>query len=116
MTTPERLRRRQIRESIALAVLALLLAASVVWFEVQDRQQRECLFSYIETDSQTSAIRSSLVRQESEAFRRVIRDAGTATSRESFEAALDRAETSWERIDQEREENPVRRFTSEVCE
>ena len=72
MTTPERLRARQRRESAALAVLALALAGSVVWFEAQDRDQRECLLSYIEADSATSKIRSNLVVKESDATRDII--------------------------------------------
>lgn len=114
MTTPERLRRRQRRESAGLAILAISLAASVVYFNGEDEAQRECLLSYIEADSETSKIRSDLVLEESKTFRQVIRGAGTATSREEFDAALAEAEASWRSIDRQRAANPVRVFDPQV--
>lgn len=114
MTTPERIRRRQRRESAFIAVLALALVFSSFWFDEQDDMQRECLYNYIESDSQTTAIRADLVMRESQSFRDVIRGAGTATSRQEFEAALNAAEAEWAMIDEKRAENKPVVFDPEV--
>src|ERR1044072_563649 len=43
MTTPERLRRRQRRETAGIAILAFGLVASTFYFKAQDNEQDECL-------------------------------------------------------------------------
>lgn len=116
MTTPERLRRRQRLESAGLAVLALGLVASVIWTDRQDAQQGECIRSFIEADSETGAIRSQLVEDESQANREVIGQVLASTTREE----IDQAEADWraelDRIDAVRAANPVRPFPVGVCD
>lgn len=116
MTTPERLRRRQRRESAGIAVLALGLCASVVYFNRLDGEQDRCISAFIEADNSTGAIRSKLVERESEATRGIIREALTAKSREDIILARDAYFASLARIDLLREQNPVKRFDPAVCE
>lgn len=107
MTTPERLRARQRRESIALAGLALALVVFTVYFRVQASEQSRCFRAYIAQQSSTSAVRSRLVEQESLATRSIISGALTAESRADIIAARDAYFTSLSRIDKARDENPV---------
>lgn len=115
MTTPERLRRRQRRESAFIAVLAFALCASVVYFDHLDENRSECLSSFIESDNDTSTVRSGLVEAESKATRKVIKAALSAESREGLLAARDEYIASLARIDMGRENNPVERFDPATC-
>lgn len=115
MTTPERLRRRQRRESAGIAVLAFALVASVVYFDRLDDNRSECLSSFITNDNSTGKIRSKLVERESEATRNVIREALSATSRADL---VEAREVYFERlgaIDALRAANPVERFDPSTC-
>lgn len=114
MTTPERLRRRQYIVEGLVSALLVSMGLSAIWIDARDDADDECFRNYIATTSETSALRSKLVAAESQSFREVIRDAGAATTRAQFEAALERAETAWRSIDREREQNPVRVFDPEV--
>lgn len=116
MTTAERLRRRQIRESVGIGLLALALATAVVYFEGQDAAQERCMTAFIHADNETSTIRSTLVEDESNATRRVIRKALSAGSRQDIVAARLAYTRALKRIDAAREDNPVQEFPSGVCE
>lgn len=115
MTTPERLRRRQRRESMGIAVLALGLCASVIYFNELDENRAECLSSFIKNDNDTGAVRSALVEDESNATRAIIKAALTAESREALTAARDDYLETLAMIDRERKENPVERFDPSTC-
>lgn len=114
MTTPERLRRRQRIETTLLAIMLIAGGLAAFAFDRRDDANEECFRNYIAATSETSQLRAKLVAEESQSFRQVIRDAGTATSRAEFDAALAEAEASWAAIDRMRERNPVRIFDPEV--
>lgn len=116
MTTAERLRRRQIRESVGIGLLALALATAVVYFEGQDSAQERCMSAFIHADNETSTIRSALVEDESKATRRVIRKALSASSRGDIAKARRTYSQALKRIDIMRENNPVQEFPAGVCE
>lgn len=107
MTTPERLRRRQVRNDWFIAVLAILLAASVAYFRLQDDRAATCFRNYVAQQTQTSKIRSGLVEQESLATRTIISSALTAESREDIVKARAAYFTSLARIDEARDDNPI---------
>lgn len=115
MTTPERLRRRQRRESAGLALLAILLCVSVVYFRGQDEAQDRCLSTFVETQNETSAIRSKLVERESQATRTVITAALRADSRRDVERAFRNYRIEIRAVDRLRDENPVRMFPGGLC-
>lgn len=115
MTTPERLRRRQRRESAFIAILAAGLCASVIYFNDLDDDRAKCLSSFIESDNDTSAIRSKLVVRESDATREIIREALTAKSREDILRARDEYFADLATIDLLRTQNPVEKFDPSVC-
>lgn len=115
MTTPERLRRRQRRESIGIAILAVALTFGAFWFDEQDDMQRQCFYNFLEEDSQTTAVRSQLVSDESEATRRVILSVLSASTREEIIAERERYRATLERIDRMRKANPVEPFDPEDC-
>lgn len=115
MTTPERLRRRQRRESAFIAVLAFALGVVVLVYRVQEGRDDRCFEAYLKSDSETSQLRSGLVERESQATRDVLRGSGEVTTREEFEALLAAYDAELRAIDAERKDNPVEPFTTETC-
>ena len=115
MTTPERLRRRQRRETAGIAILAFGLVASTFYFKAQDNEQDECLSAFIQNQTDTSAIRSNLVERESRTTRRIIKGVFTATNGQQVRAAYDKYQKAVAQIDQARAENPVKQFPEDLC-
>lgn len=116
MTTPERLRARQRRESAFIAILAVLLCIAVVYFRGQDAAQDRCLSKFVENQNATSSIRSKLVERESIATRSVIAAAGAADNRREFDQAFSDYRREVRAIDRLRDENPVRMFPDGICD
>lgn len=115
MVTPDRLRRRQRREALLIAVLAVALAGGWVYFRDRTETILECVVEYAETDSATDQARSYITERESEATREVIRAALRAERSSDIVSARNRYDARLERIDEAREANPVARFDVESC-
>lgn len=115
MTTAERLRRRQIRESVGIAVLAICLFLAFVYFRGQDAAQDKCLSTFVETQTQTSSIRSGLVERESAATRGVIRSVSEAENKQQLRKAFHDYFSEVRAIDRAREDNPIRVFPEGLC-
>lgn len=78
MTTPERLKRRQIREGFVLILLAIFTVVQAIYFNLEDRQQRDCvadkfseLTTSLERRSELVETATDLDAQESAAIRRI---------------------------------------------
>lgn len=115
MTTPERLRKRQRRETAGIAFLAFGLAGSTVYFVGQDAAQDRCLREFVKNDTDTSAIRSDAVETESKATRDIIRGVFGASTRRQVQAAYEEYKLALEAIDATREENPIKPFPDDLC-
>ena len=115
MTTPERLRARQRRESAFIALLAIALVVVVVMYRIREAADDRCFEAYIATQSETSKLRSQLVEQESLATRHIISGAFEIKTREEWEALHKQYVISLARIDRAREENPVPTFDADSC-
>ena len=120
VTTPERLRARQLqierRERRIYLLVALLcagLVASALYFRAQDQKQRDCINSYISAQAETGALRSRLVERESDATRTIISKALTAETREALVAARESYFAELRAIDEARAANPVNTLASE---
>lgn len=119
MTTPERLRRRQIRESIGIVLLAIGLVGAFLYFQGQADAQKRCLTNYISSNSETSAIRSDQVARESKATRRFLlnaTDPERVKTREQFLEERGIYARTLRSIDAARAANPVRPFPKGVCD
>lgn len=116
MTTPERLRRRQRIEGTILLILGVFTILVSIYFRGQDAAQRECINSYISASSETSAIRSKLVEQESRATRRLLLKGTSAETRAEFQQARVQYVKSIKAIDQMRAANPLRPFPEGICD
>ncbi len=119
MTTPERLRARQLqierRErwiALFVALLCAGLVASALYARAQDQKQRECINAYISGQAETTAIRSKVVERESNATRTIISKALTAQTREEIIAARETYFSELKQIDKARADNPVNSLTS----
>jgi hypothetical protein len=115
VTTPERLRRRQRFESAGVATVAIGLVLSVIYFAGQDAAQERCLSTFVNTQTETSAIRSGLVERESRATRSVITNALGAQNRRDIVRAYARYDAALKRIDAVREAHPVVPFPEGLC-
>lgn len=119
MTTPERLRRRQIRNDWFIAVLAVALVVVFVYFQGQADAQRRCLTNYISSNSQTSAIRSKLYERESQTTRSFLLDATDPEkvhTRQEFQRVRGIFVRRLAAIDRIRAENPVKPLPKGVCD
>lgn len=119
MTTPERLRRRQIRNDWFIAIVAACLVLAFLYFQGQADAQKKCLTNYISTNSETSKLRSGLVERESKTTRRFLLDATDperTTTREEFLKVRATYKRSLAAIDRARDENPVQSLPKGVCD
>lgn len=119
MTTPERLRRRQIRNDLYIAVLAALLVLSVVYFRGQSEAQKRCLTNFVSTSSHTSAVRADLYdrdRQATKSFLLDATDASQVKTRAQFLKVRETFVKSLHAIDAARAENPVQTLPKGVCD
>lgn len=109
MTTPERLRRRQIGESIGIGLLAFGLVAGFLYFRAADTNQRECVRDYIAADYANKKIRSEQVNAESQATRDVILGvfSGQITTEGQFRELGKAYIEALASIDKVRKENPL---------
>lgn len=114
MTTPERLRRRQRRESIFIAVLTIALVTMAVVYRVREAADDRCIDAFIENQTETSKVRSNLVERESQATRAYLHGAGDIKSRADFEALIAAYDDEIAAIDAERQANPVKVFDRET--
>lgn len=72
MTTPERLRRRQLIEGFVLLLLAIFTVAQSLYFSVQNNNQQQCFERKFTEFSAVSKIRAGLATEETAATRRVL--------------------------------------------
>lgn len=119
MTTPERLRRRQVRNDWYIAGLALLLLAAFLYFQGQAAAQKRCLTNFISTSSQTTAIRAKLYDRDRRTTKDFLLDATDPTkvkTRQEFLRVRDTYARSLRAIDAERAANPVQTLPKGVCD
>lgn len=110
MTTPQRLKRRQMVEGTSLLVLGIITVLMSVYFRQEADAQRNCLADYIQANNTTSQVRAQLLRQESEATRKVIIAGTSVRSLKQLEAARRAYLRDLRSIDQARLENPIPDF------
>ena len=129
MTTPERLRRRQRLESAGIAILCVFLVGSTLYSAREDQQQNECLTDQVTklTDSltfrtgltqQDSALNQSADRIQDEVILRVSEATTQAEANAAFETfrqSRTMIESERQRIQEERENNPVPPFPTGSC-
>lgn len=119
MTTPERLRRRQIRNDWYIVALAVALIAGWLYFQGQASAQKHCLLDYIASNSKTSAVRSDQVERESKATRRFLlnaTDPEKVKTREEFQRERSVYARALRAIDAARDANPVQPFQKGECD
>lgn len=101
---------------LLIGVVLVVLAGYSLHLASTQKQQRECLLSYISNNSETQKVRSALVSVESQATRNVILSTLTATTREQVIAAREEYKRMLDQIDTGRKNNPVQEFDEGRCE
>lgn len=129
MTTPEKFRRRQRLEGIALLILALAVSVSVYYFDHQDDEQRACVAENFSDLASTLAVRGDLSTKEaradqieSSATRQLFDDAFAASDEADFlaaytryQAGLAKADRKRARVAEVRAANPFPAFPEGSC-
>lgn len=134
MTTPERLRRRQRIEGAVLVLLAIFTVLQSIYFNIEDRDQRECFERKFTASSMVSGLRADLASRETAATQNVLSvyadavgarggDVGKplppARLRElqvrMFEALME-FEQETDQIQRERRDNPIPPYPVGTCD
>ena len=116
MTTPERLRRRQLIEGTALILLGVFTILMSFYFRAEDARQRACLTDQFHQLSETLTVRGDLVATDSRSTTRVILDVARATDQRQVRASLDRYIAQQARLELRRRQNPLPPFPEGACE
>lgn len=110
VTTPERLKRRQMIEGSGLLILGIITVMMSVYFRHQGDVQRTCLSEYIKANSQTSQVRAELVNRESQATRTLITSSLSVKSVADFRKVRRTYLHDIHEIDVARAEHPIVEF------
>lgn len=116
MTTPERLRSRQRTETRLVVATIILVFGSWAWSNHQDAKQQECVADNFSRLSAVLQARGALSQEESDATRRVLETAATATSGEPVAKALDEYLATQNDIKERRDHSPIPAFPTGKCD
>ena len=115
MTTPERLRRRQLIESALLIVVGIAMLLQSAYFAGKDKSQQECLERNFIALSDALSARSDLAGRDSSSTQRVISTVAQVETNEQLREAFDVYMREQERIEQIRRENPLPPYPPGTC-
>lgn len=134
MTTPERLKRRQMIEGTVLVVMGIFMTVQSIYFSFEDKQQRQCFEEKINSLSSTSRTRGDLAERETAATKSVLdiyakaavivqddptkplpKKAQDRLNTELVEALLN-YQDEIEKVQAERKENPVPPYPVGACD
>lgn len=116
MTTPERLRRRQLIEGTALLVLGVFTVLISIYFRAEDAQQRECLAEQFSELTIVLERRGDLIDRSSQATTGVVLAVARAKNSDQVRDALDSFIAEQARLQQARRESPVPPFPKGACD
>lgn len=115
MTTPERLRRRQLIEGTTLIILGILMILQAWYFHHNDLIQKQCLADQITAVTKSYTARAEINQRDSEAKTKVIMEVANAKTGPEVRAALDEFLTTQKNIDIDRKRHPVPPFPPGTC-
>jgi hypothetical protein len=115
MTTPERLRRRQRREGVAVIVIGVLLIFQGWYFQNEDQDQRDCTREQIQQLVETLEKRGGLAQRESDNTASVLLTASEATNGDEVAEALQEYRVESAKIKAARAANPIEFPTGECA-
>lgn len=120
MTTPEKLRRRQRREGIALMVLGVAMTVTTIYQTHERNQQKddfqECITSVVAKLTDTLDARSNLSQGDAKATRDFLLSVPTLDTKEKFQRALQEYIDAQAKLAKIRKENPIPPFPDGTCE
>lgn len=115
MTTPERLRRRQLIEGSILIILGIVMILQAWYFHHNDIIQKACLAKQITAVTRSYTARADITERDSNAKTTVIRDVAMAKTQEDVRRALDTFLKDQTQIDRDRANHPVPPFPPGTC-
>lgn len=115
MTTPERLRRRQLIEGTILIILGILMILQAWYFHHNDIIQKKCLAAQITAVTKSYTARAVITQRDSEAKTKVIREVAMSKTGPEVRAALDEFIRTQNQIDTDRRNHPVPPFPPGTC-
>lgn len=115
MTTPERLKRRQMIEGSVLILLAIFTVCQAIYFNIQANDQRDCLRQNVAALNKSYSARANLVTRDSAVKTKVITTIASAKTSEQVRKALDTFIADQHEIDMARKSHPVPPFPPGSC-
>lgn len=115
MTTPERLRRRQLIEGTVLIILGICMILQAWYFHHNDIIQKKCLADQITAVTKSYTARAKITQRDSEAKTKVIKEVAQAKTQEQVRSALNEFLTTQNQIDEDRKNHPVPPFPPGTC-
>lgn len=120
MTTPEKLRRRQRREGLALLFLGLAMTVTTFYDSNQRNQQKDdfqdCITSVVSDLTSSLTARQNISEPRAKSFSDLINAASQATTRAEYRKALDQYNATQARLNKVLKDNPIPPFPSGTCE
>lgn len=116
MTTPERLRRRQLTEGAILIVLAILMVAQAIYFNQIAQEQKNCIATNFAKLSASYTQRAQINTRDSDVKTAVITAVAKATSEAQIKKALHRFLVDQTKINLDRAQHPVPPFPVGDCQ
>lgn len=116
MTTPERLRRRQLIEGVLLISIGFAMLWQTWYFNEQNDEQQQCFVNNFQALSEALDSRSELTAREAEAARRVNLAELTSKTEEEFIAELNWYKSEMETIQKGRKDNPLPPYPVGECQ
>lgn len=115
MTTPQRLRRRQYTLGIFVLLLSVFSVAEGIYFQIQDKHQRECLQVSFADLSTTLDARGDLVQRQADSTERLITNVFNAKTPQQARAAFKAYTSEQQAIERGRKRNPIPPFPAGKC-
>lgn len=120
MTTPEKLRRRQRRESAGLLILGLVMTVTTIYDSNQRDKQKdefqECITSVVTELTDSLTARSNLTEPDARSVRELIRDLLKSKTEADSRKAISAYNATQVEIAKVRKSNPIPPFPDGTCD
>lgn len=116
MTTPERLRRRQLIEGALLISIGFAMLWQTWYFNEQNDEQQQCLIDNFQALSEALDVRSALSERETAAAQRFNTAELRVSSDEEYLVELQRYSDEIDAVRRAREENPLPPYPAGECQ
>lgn len=116
MTTPERFRRRQRIEALAVVIVGLFSVWSGWHFDQQQKDQQDCIERKFSEFTTTLKLRGNLTTQQLNQFKNLIDGALESTTPQDFEPVKKQYNRTSARIARIKANHPIQAYPNGACD